>query len=72
MALAIFLLSTGDLLIAGPKWDPSQGKPLATLNQMLAGVLTLITIFAGLSVLREVVRITRRRSSHHGTAHMAS
>jgi hypothetical protein len=38
VALAICLLGTGDLLIAGPKWDPGQAKPLATLNQMLAAL----------------------------------
>jgi multisubunit Na+/H+ antiporter MnhC subunit len=72
VALAIFLLGTGDLLIAGPKWNPSQAKPLATLNQMLAGVLTLASILAGLALLREFVRIVRRWSSHSGTAHVAS
>lgn len=72
VALAIFLLGTGDLLIAGPKWDPSQAKPLATVNQMFRGVLTLASILAGLALLREVVRIVRRWSSHSGTAHVAS
>jgi hypothetical protein len=71
-ALAIFLLWTGDLLIAGPEWNPSQARPLATLNQMLSGVLTLVSILAGLALLREVVRIVRRWSSHSGTAHLTS
>jgi len=72
VTLAIFLLGTGDLLIAGPKWDPSQAKPLATLNQMLAGVLTLASILAGLPLLWEVVRMIRRWTSHSGTPHVAS
>lgn len=70
VALAVFLLGTGDLLIAGPKWDRTQARPLATLNQMLGGVVTLASILAGLILLREVVRIVRRRS-HSGTAHVA-
>ena len=71
VALAVFLLGTGDLLIAGPKWDPTQAKPLSTMNQMLGGVLTLASILGGLVLLREVVRIVRRWS-HSGTAHEAS
>ena len=72
VALAVFLLGTGDLLIAGPEWNASQAKPLATLNQMLAGILTLAGILAGLALLREVVCIVRRWSGHSGTAHLAS
>jgi hypothetical protein len=72
VALAIFLLGAGDLLIPGPRWDSSQATPLATLNQMLRGVLTLGSILAGLAVLREVVRLVRRGSSHNGTAHVTS
>ena len=72
VALAVYLLGTGDLLIAGPKWEASQAKPLATLNQMLGGVLTLVGILGGLALLREAVRIVRRWSGHNGTAHAAS
>jgi multisubunit Na+/H+ antiporter MnhC subunit len=72
VALAIFLLGHGDLLVAGPKWDPTQAKSLATLNQMIAGVLVLACIVVGLPVLLKFVRIIRRRSSHGGTAHVAS
>jgi hypothetical protein len=68
VALAIFLLATGDLLVAGPKWDPTHAKSLATLNQMIAGVLVLACIPAGLSCLRMVIRIIRRSSSHPRTA----
>jgi hypothetical protein len=41
MALVIFLLRQGDLLVAGPNWNLTQAKPLATLNQMLGGLLVL-------------------------------
>ena len=72
VALSIFLLYTGDLLVAGPKWDPTQAKSLATLNQMIAGVLTLACILAGLALLRKFIRTVRRWSSHPPTADMAS
>ena len=52
--LAIFLLRAGDLLVAGPKWDPTQAKSLATLNQMAGGVLVLACIFAGLLCVHEL------------------
>jgi hypothetical protein len=71
VALAIFLLETGDLLIAGPNWDSTQAKSLAILNQMLAGVLALACILAGLAVLRRFISVIRRWSSHVGTAHVA-
>jgi hypothetical protein len=60
IALAIFLLREGNLLIAGPKWDPTQAKPLATLNQMVAGVLVLACIFAGLGCVHELRRFLRK------------
>ena len=63
VALAIFLLWTGDLLIAGPKWNPTEAKSLATLNQMLAGVMALVCILAGLALLQKFIRIVRRGSS---------
>jgi hypothetical protein len=71
VALAIFLLRTGDLLFAGPTWDLTQAKSLATLNQMIAGVLVLACIIAGLAFLRKF-RIVRRLSSHPRTADLAS
>jgi hypothetical protein len=66
--LAMFLLRTGDLLVAGPKWDPTQAKSLATLNQMIAGVLMLACILVGLAFLRKFIRIIRRPGGHHRTA----
>ena len=72
VALAIFLLRTGDLLVAGPKWNPMQAKSLATLNQMIAGVLALACILVGLAFLRKFIRIVRRWSSHPPTADLAS
>jgi len=76
LVLAVFLLSQGDLLVAGPKWDPSQAKPLATLNQMVGGVLVLACILAGLACvheLRRLIRMTGRRGGRgHQTADSAS
>jgi Ca2+/Na+ antiporter len=76
IALAIFLLRAGDLLVAGPNWDPAQAKPLATLNQMVGGVLVLACIFAGLACvheLRRYIRKTGRRlNGDHQTADSAS
>lgn len=71
VGLTIFLLRTGDLLVAGPKWAPTQAKSLATLNQMLAGVLVLACILAGLAFLRKFIRIIRRLSSQPPTASVA-
>jgi hypothetical protein len=59
IALAIFLLWTGNVLVAGPKWDPTQAKSLATLNQMIAGVLALACIAAGLPLLQKFIRFVR-------------
>jgi hypothetical protein len=72
VALAAFLLTTGDVLIAGPKWNPTEAKSLATLNQMIAGVLALACILAGVAVLRAFIRLLRRSSSDSRTAHLAS
>lgn len=60
VALAIFLLREGNLLVAGPKWNPTQAKPLATLNQMVAGVLVLACILAGLGCVHELRRFIRK------------
>ena len=72
VALTIFLLRTGDLLVAGPKWDPAQAKSLATLNQMLAGILALACIIAGLAFLRKFIHIVRRSTSHTHTIDLVS
>jgi len=72
VALAIFLLRTGDLLVPGPKWDPTQAKSLATLNQMLAGVLALACIVVGLAFLRKFIHIVRRSTSHTHTMDLVS
>ncbi len=76
IALAIFLLHGGDLLVAGPKWDPTQAKSLATLNQMVGGVLVLACIFWGLLCvleLRRFIRKTGRRlDGERQTANSAS
>jgi hypothetical protein len=72
IALAVFLLWTGDPLVAGPNWDPTQAQSLATLNQMIAGVLALVCILAGLAFLRVFIRIVRRWTNHPPTAHLAS
>jgi hypothetical protein len=63
VALAIFLLRTGDLLVAGPKWIPAQAKSLATLNQMIAGVLVLGCILVALDFLRRLARIIRHHTN---------
>jgi len=61
IAFAIFLLRTGDLLVAGPRWNPSQSKSLATLNQMLSGTVLLVCIVSGLFCVHELRRFARRR-----------
>jgi hypothetical protein len=66
--LAIFLLQSGNLLVAGPNWAPTQAKSLATLNQMLAGVLVLGCICSGLMCLHELRGAVRRLSRHRQTA----
>jgi len=60
IALAIFVLRAGNLLVAGPKWVPAESKPLATLNQMAGGVLVLACIFAGLLCVHELRRFMRK------------
>jgi multisubunit Na+/H+ antiporter MnhC subunit len=72
VVLAIFLVSSGDLLVAGPKWIPTQAKSLATLNQMIAGVLVLACIVVGLAWLRTFIRFIRRSSNHPRTADSTS
>jgi hypothetical protein len=67
VALAIFLLWTGDLLVPGPKWDPTQARSLATLNQMIAGVMALACLLTGLAFLRTLIGLIRRWS-HPRTA----
>ena len=68
LALAIYLLRGGDLLVAGPNWDSTQAKSLATLNQMVAGVMVLACIFSGLLCLQELRRLVRRLGSDRQTA----
>ena len=72
VALAVFLVRAGDLLVAGPKWVPAQAKSLATLNQMFAGVLVLLSIVAGLGFLRSFIRVMRRSSHPPRTANSTS
>ncbi len=61
IVLAIAVLRTGDLLVAGPKWYPAQAKSLATLNQMVGGVLVLACIFGGLQCVHELRRFLRAK-----------
>jgi hypothetical protein len=56
IALAVFMLHGGDLLVAGPKWDPAQAKSLATLNRIAAGGLVLACIFSVLMCVQELRR----------------
>jgi hypothetical protein len=58
----------GNLLVAGPKWNPAQAKPLATLNQMAAGVLVLACIFAGLRCVHELRRFIQKSGRRKMTA----
>jgi len=60
LVLGLFLLRGGDLLVAGPRWDPTQAKPLATLNQMAGGVLVLACIVAGLLCVHELRGFIRK------------
>ena len=61
-----------DFKIAGPKWSPTQAKSLASLNQMIAGVLALACFIAALGFVRKFIRLMRRGSSHPRTANLAS
>jgi hypothetical protein len=72
LVLALFLLRGGDLLVAGPNWEPTQARSLATLNQMAAGVLVLACIFSGLLCLHEMRRYARRLGKHRHTADSTS
>jgi TRAP-type C4-dicarboxylate transport system permease small subunit len=75
IAVAIVLLRGGDLLVAGPKWDLTQAKPLATLNQMVGGVLVLACIFwcllCALELRRYIRKSGRRLGGDHQTADSA-
>jgi len=68
LALAIFMLQAGDLLVAGPNWAPKQAKSLATLNQMVAGVLVLGCLGSVLVCARELRQSMRRLSRDRQTA----
>lgn len=59
IVLAIYVRRAGPLLAAGPTWDSTQARPLATLNQMVGGVLMLACIFAGLLCVHELRRYIR-------------
>jgi hypothetical protein len=76
IALAIFLVRRGDLLVAGPNWNPAQAKSLATMNQGLAGFLVLACIVSVLGCLRELRRSRRATARPLGgdgqTAHFIS
>jgi hypothetical protein len=54
------VLRAGNLLVAGPNWVPAESKSLATLNQMVGGVLMLACIFAGLLCVHELRRLIRK------------
>ena len=65
--LVFVLLRGGDLLVAGPNWDPTQAKPLATLNQMVAGVLVLACLFSGLGFVQKLRRFLRKTGRRVGS-----
>ncbi len=67
IVLAISVLRAGDLLVAGPNWVPAEARPLATLNQMVGGVLVLACIFAALLCLHELRQFIRK-TGHRQTA----
>jgi hypothetical protein len=68
LALWIFGLHSGDLLVAGPNWDPSQAKSLATMNQMVAGVMVLGCVYSVLACAHELRQSMRRLSRDRQTA----
>lgn len=74
--LAIYVLRAGQILVAGPRWDGTQAKALATLNQMTGGVLVLACIFAGLLCVYELRRYIggggRQFGGNGQTVHSAS
>jgi hypothetical protein len=67
MVLAVFLLRQRDLLVKGPNWVPAEAKSLATLNQMVAGVLVLGCIIAGLVCVHELRRFLRKTGRRVGS-----
>jgi hypothetical protein len=71
IALAVWLLRADTLLVPGPNWTPTQAKPLATLNQMLGGVLVLFGVVAGLVFLKEL-RSSLRKTGRHQPLSSAS
>jgi hypothetical protein len=66
--MTFLVLRTGDLVVAGPNWDLSQAKSLATLNQMVAGMLVLACLFAGPVFVHELRRLLRRGGRNQQTA----
>jgi hypothetical protein len=72
LVLALFLLRGGDLLVAGRNWNPTQARSLATMNQMVAGVLVLVAIVAGLVFVHELRRVVRRLGKDRQTADSTS
>jgi len=66
IVLVISVLRAGDLLVAGPNWVPAESKSLATLNQMVGGVLVLACIFAGLLCVHELRRFIRQSGRRLG------
>ena len=72
VALGIFLLSTGHLLVAGPRWNPAQSKSLTTLNQMFSGTLLLACIVSSLVCVQEARRFARRLGKNRETADSTS
>jgi hypothetical protein len=71
LVVVLFLLRSGDLLVAGPRWDSTQAKSLKTLNQMFSGTLVLACIFSGLVCVHELRRFLRRLSNDRQTADSA-
>jgi hypothetical protein len=68
VVIVVLLLRTGDLLVPGPNWDPSEGKSLTTLNQMLSGSLVLVCIWSALGSVAELRRTVRGPGGHCQTA----
>jgi hypothetical protein len=72
IAIAIFLVRTGDLLVEGPRWNPTESKSWATLNQMLSGTLLLACIVSGLVWVHELRRFAGRWGRNLPAAHSTS
>jgi hypothetical protein len=68
VALVIVLLRGGDLLLAGPKWDPAQAQALGILNGIVAGALVLACMFWGLLCVHDLRRSVRRLGRDRQTA----